>query len=110
MLLFAYGVIHGGSDAQILEDGAASLNMGQTYIMTMIPAIFDNLGQALSLTTKVAEMAGKVGRAANIFSVSTLSAVPPHRVPPSLSRSLAGRGFSASTRPAKDRPNCSIAR
>ena len=87
MLLFAYGVIHGGSDAQILADGAASLNMGQTYIMTMIPAIFDNLGQALSLTTKVAEMSGKVGRAAEVFRATT-------------------RGG----RPAKGQPNGSIAR
>lgn len=35
----------------------------------MIPSIFDNLGAALSLSTKVAEMAGKVGRVAEMQEI-----------------------------------------
>ena len=43
--------------------------MGQQLLMTMIPAIFSNLGAALSLTTKAAEIAGKVGRIAEIQEI-----------------------------------------
>ena len=69
VLLFAYAVIHGGTDAEIVADGAAKVNMGQQLLMTMIPAIFQNLGAALSLTTKAAEIAGKVGRIAEIQEI-----------------------------------------
>lgn len=34
VLRFAFGVVHGGTDAEILADGAAKVNMGQTLIMT----------------------------------------------------------------------------
>lgn len=66
---FAYGLFYGGTDEEILMDGGAALNEGHTYVMTMIPQIFHNVGAALDLATKLGEMAGKIDRTAEIQEV-----------------------------------------
>ena len=69
IIRFSYGYFYGGTDEEILADGGAALNEGHTYVMTMIPQIFHNVGAALSLATRFAEMAGKIDRTAELQEI-----------------------------------------
>ena len=50
VLLFSFAVFHGGTDEAILADGAATVNRGQTYIMTMVSFALTMISRTLLRT------------------------------------------------------------
>ena len=66
---FMYGYLYGGTDEQIIADKGATINVGQAYIMAMIPQITGNLGACLQVATFAAEMAGKIDRTAELQEI-----------------------------------------
>jgi ABC-type uncharacterized transport system fused permease/ATPase subunit len=69
VLRFGYGYLYGGTDAEVLADGGAMLNKNQTYLMAVLPQISNNLGAAIGLSTRFAEIAGQIVRVAEFQEV-----------------------------------------
>ena len=44
VMRFAYGVIAGGTDAELLEDKGVKVNLGQAYLASMCGEVFESLG------------------------------------------------------------------
>lgn len=69
VLRFNYSYRYGGTDAQVLADSGASLNKNQTYLMSVIPQISGNLGAAIALSDRFAQVAGQIVRVAEFQEV-----------------------------------------
>eukprot|EP01043_Picozoa_sp_COSAG02_P030355 COSAG02_NODE_1933_length_10319_cov_22.624168_10_plen_218_part_00 len=69
VLRFGYSYRYGGTDAQVLADSGASLNKNQTYLMSVIPQISGNLGAAIALSDRFAQVAGQIVRVAEFQEV-----------------------------------------
>eukprot|EP01051_Picozoa_sp_SAG22_P012762 SAG22_NODE_1357_length_4629_cov_10.880922_1_plen_744_part_10 len=69
VLRFGYGYLHGGTDAEVLADGGAMLNKNQTYLMAVLPQISGNLGAAIALSDRFAQIAGQIVRVAEFQEV-----------------------------------------
>ena len=68
-LRFGFGYLYGGSDEEVLADNGASLNRDQTYLMAVLPQIAGNLGQAIALADRFAQVAGQIVRVAEFQEV-----------------------------------------
>jgi ABC-type uncharacterized transport system fused permease/ATPase subunit len=69
VLRFGYSYRYGGTDAEVLADGGASLNMNQAYLQSVIPQISGNLGAAIALSDRFAQVAGQIVRVAEFQEV-----------------------------------------
>ena len=69
VLWFTYAVMHGGTDAQVLSDGGAALTQNQTMLMEVIPQVSGNLGAAIALSDRFAQVAGQIVRVAEFQEV-----------------------------------------
>jgi ABC-type uncharacterized transport system fused permease/ATPase subunit len=69
VLRFSFGYYFGGTDEDVLADAGASLNRNQTYLMAVIPQISGNMGAAISLADRFAQVAGQIVRVAEFQEV-----------------------------------------
>jgi hypothetical protein len=68
-LRFSYGVMHGGSDADMLADKGQKVNMGQQYVGSMCHEVFESLGQMIGMVEQVAYLTGKTARVSELLEV-----------------------------------------
>jgi hypothetical protein len=66
---FAYGVMAGGSDAELLADRGVKLNLGQAYLASMCTEVFQSLGDMIGLVENCAQMIGKLARVSEMLEV-----------------------------------------
>lgn len=79
VLRFMYGYLKGGSDAEIVADGGASLNANQQQLVLMNGMVFGELGVLIGLTEKFATVSGKTQRIAEFQEVlDEIEAEHPH--------------------------------
>jgi|EP01047_Picozoa_sp_COSAG01_P034193 hypothetical protein len=78
VLRFSYGVLSGGSDAEMLADGGSAVFLGQQYVMQMSESIFAELGAVMGLAEKFATLAGRTQRVAEVQEVRYAS-TPEHK-------------------------------
>lgn len=69
VLRFGFGVLYHSNDEDVLADGGAQLNKDQTYLMAVIPQIAGNIGQAIALADRFAQVAGQIVRVAEFQEV-----------------------------------------
>ena len=69
VLRFYYGIKFGGSDAEFLADKGQRVNAGQAYLMSALPQVSINLGQAIASIEKVADMAGRASRVSELLEI-----------------------------------------
>ena len=69
ILRFSYGIVAGGTDAEILADKGQKVFLGQQYVMQMAMSIFAELGAVMGLAESFATLAGRVQRVAEVQEV-----------------------------------------
>jgi ABC-type uncharacterized transport system fused permease/ATPase subunit len=66
ILRFSYGIVAGGTDAEMLADKGEKVFLGQQYVMQMAMSIFAELGAVMGLAQSFATLAGTVQRVAEV--------------------------------------------
>ena len=68
-LRFSYGVMYGGTDADMLADKGQKVNMGQQYVGEMCGQVFQSLGAMIGMVEQVAYLTGKTARVSEMLEV-----------------------------------------
>lgn len=69
LMRFAYGVVAGGTDEEMLADKGQKVNLGQVYLASMCGEVFSSLGAMIGLVQNCAQMSGKLARVSEMLEV-----------------------------------------